>query len=460
MPLDAFEILSNGYLDVADDIAFNNHHDACNLFGHDYKLYLDPVAKHPFEPDKFIWFAKFFDNAVWENTFLENEDVVLERRKINNSAYVDEALANRTKYKRLLFAKLIEAKGKQVYRFKGYYELDAKESRKRDLILYRRKSRRVRTYPNKEYEALLANSSTSDSTKYFTHYWQNPTWETNRLSTPEGTLLSHIAGEQFGARGIEMGDVGYVVTNRNGKLFLCGKMIVGTICTKAEAAELTGLNQEDLYDASQQIIGSEGTPMKWDLEVPLAITKRLEFIQKKVISQLKFDSNGLLDKQTLRPIRMLTSNSAALLDTLLISPEPINTFQEKYRRLWEVPSLDDPETPLPDFESQVEGNKKLRFVAYYERSPENRKEAIRIHGYDCKGCDTNFEKKYGLLGKDFIHVHHLKPVSQYEKPKKIDPAADLTVLCPNCHAMVHRLRTKTLSVKELRDLIDKTKGAI
>ena len=48
----------------------------------------------------------------------------------------------------------------------------------------------------------------------------------------------------------------------------------------------------------------------------------------------------------------------------------------------------------------------------------------------------NFEQTYGELGKDFIEVHHLHPVSQGER--KVNPIEDLIPLCSNCHSMIHR----------------------
>jgi len=102
-----------------------------------------------------------------------------------------------------------------------------------------------------------------------------------------------------------------------------------------------------------------------------------------------------------------------------------------------------------------EGDKKYRYTAYYERKPKNRSEAIKIHGYSCMGCEFNFEKIYGEHGKNFIHVHHVKPVSEFDEAKIIDPKVDLIVLCPNCHAMVHRNKKHTLSLLELKETLGK-----
>jgi predicted HNH restriction endonuclease len=67
-------------------------------------------------------------------------------------------------------------------------------------------------------------------------------------------------------------------------------------------------------------------------------------------------------------------------------------------------------------------------------------------------CGFNFEAQYGELGKGFIHVHHNKPISEMG-PTRINPYSDLSVLCPNCHAMIHRKKDRTLSVEELKEKI-------
>jgi len=103
-----------------------------------------------------------------------------------------------------------------------------------------------------------------------------------------------------------------------------------------------------------------------------------------------------------------------------------------------------------DFESyQEEGGKKQRYSTYYERNPYYRNKALEIHGYSCMVCSINFERDYGEIGKGFIHVHHNKPLFK-SGPTKINPITDLSVLCPNCHAMIHRKKSKTLTVEELR----------
>jgi 5-methylcytosine-specific restriction protein A len=64
-------------------------------------------------------------------------------------------------------------------------------------------------------------------------------------------------------------------------------------------------------------------------------------------------------------------------------------------------------------------------------------------------CGFNFQSRYGKIGKDFIHVHHLKPLSLIDGEYELDPVANLRPVCPNCHAMLHRGK-RVLSIKELK----------
>ena len=66
--------------------------------------------------------------------------------------------------------------------------------------------------------------------------------------------------------------------------------------------------------------------------------------------------------------------------------------------------------------------------------------------------EMNFEARYGKIGRDFIHVHHKRPLSSLKKQYKVDPKKDLVPVCPNCHAMLHR-RTPPYDVEQLRAII-------
>lgn len=84
---------------------------------------------------------------------------------------------------------------------------------------------------------------------------------------------------------------------------------------------------------------------------------------------------------------------------------------------------------------------KYRIHRRVERNQALCKKAKEIHGYVCKACGFDFEYRYGEVGKKFIEAHHIIPIASLEKTKvKLDPAKDFTVLCSNCHRMIHRIK--------------------
>lgn len=117
------------------------------------------------------------------------------------------------------------------------------------------------------------------------------------------------------------------------------------------------------------------------------------------------------------------------------------------------------------FESVVikgdkEGKKIEYYTAKYERSSRNRTAAIKIHGYRCAVCGFNFSKVYGELGRDFIEVHHIKPLHSLIDEVIINPETDLVCLCSNCHRMIHHKRGAIVTVEELKQAIQAASGLV
>lgn len=96
-----------------------------------------------------------------------------------------------------------------------------------------------------------------------------------------------------------------------------------------------------------------------------------------------------------------------------------------------------------------EGQQTQRWTTTYERNPQLRADAIRLHGVECMACGFNFETKYGAIGSGFIEVHHTKPISSLGGTMPVNPSSDLVVLCSNCHSIVHRKRPSPLSLDAL-----------
>ena len=100
-----------------------------------------------------------------------------------------------------------------------------------------------------------------------------------------------------------------------------------------------------------------------------------------------------------------------------------------------------------------EGAKKNITVNAYERNTVARQICLDKFGYICKICEFDFQQKYGERGKDFIHVHHIVPLSEIKGEYELKPLEDLIPVCPNCHAMLHR-RGHTISPERLKAIIN------
>ena len=87
---------------------------------------------------------------------------------------------------------------------------------------------------------------------------------------------------------------------------------------------------------------------------------------------------------------------------------------------------------------QVEGARSVALTSRHERNPINRLMCLRAHGYSCAACGMEFKDRYGELGRDYIEVHHLTPISEAGEDVLLNPVTDLIPLCSNCHSMVHR----------------------
>lgn len=111
-----------------------------------------------------------------------------------------------------------------------------------------------------------------------------------------------------------------------------------------------------------------------------------------------------------------------------------------------------PETiEVNDDEKYFEGALKRITVNAYERDFNARQKCLEASGVSCIICGFNFEKQFGIIGKGFIHVHHIKPLSGIGEEYEINPIKDLCPICPNCHTMVHSQKPP-YSIEEIKKL--------
>lgn len=102
-----------------------------------------------------------------------------------------------------------------------------------------------------------------------------------------------------------------------------------------------------------------------------------------------------------------------------------------------------PKAISEDEEDFPEGKIMYRLHKTRERNSkivkEKKYDAVNAGILVCEVCGFDFEKTYGTLGRGYIECHHNKPISEYEVGQKTRKE-DLSLVCANCHRMLHRKR--------------------
>lgn len=111
------------------------------------------------------------------------------------------------------------------------------------------------------------------------------------------------------------------------------------------------------------------------------------------------------------------------------------------------------ETAATD-EKLTEGASMRVVVNAYERNPHARRRCIEHHGSACCICGFDFGKVYGAALAGFIHVHHLRALSDIKSEYAVNPVEDLRPVCPNCHAALHA-GGDCRSIEEVRRMMGK-----
>ncbi|MBB4367760.1 hypothetical protein GGD63_000529 [Bradyrhizobium sp. cir1] len=100
---------------------------------------------------------------------------------------------------------------------------------------------------------------------------------------------------------------------------------------------------------------------------------------------------------------------------------------------------DDPEI------AGFEGEQRRRYILHRRREASMRAKKIQAALWQHKAlkcevprCNFDFAVTYGDLGKEFAHVHHLRPLSEAPAEGRKIELKDLAIVCANCHAMIHR----------------------
>ena len=179
-----------------------------------------------------------------------------------------------------------------------------------------------------------------------------------------------------------------------------------------------------------------------------------------VMNAVKVRFDRLLDSNSQKPLSTAVFAGTAASDVnwntpasgIRIGPDACRVIEgawiEYYRAYAELGSLFPEEVQLPVYE----GATSHVIVNRYERSGRARDQCLAYYGYQCQACDLHFPDRYGVLGRQFMHVHHIVPLSAIGASYTVDPISDLRPLCPNCHAMVHR-RSPPMTIDDLRRIV-------
>jgi 5-methylcytosine-specific restriction enzyme A len=116
---------------------------------------------------------------------------------------------------------------------------------------------------------------------------------------------------------------------------------------------------------------------------------------------------------------------------------------------------DEPDLEDEGITEAEEGRAVTRVHIRRERSRKlvarKKKSVLKKVGFlECEACGFRFDQVYGERGEGFIECHHTKPVHTLE-PNEKTHIKDLSLLCSNCHRMIHAKRP-WLSVEELRSI--------
>ena len=302
-------------------------------------------------------------------------------------------------------------------------------------------------------------------TRSWTCHWQFRYWrpDVNR----EGQPVRSSGSNSFHKRGVSIGDFVYVVSLSGGQLYLGGRMTVKQIVSRPEAVLLW--NNDNLYDADEWIVDPEqaGTSLDLHRRLAPALTKQLRFESKSGPKEPCFVSETELDNQATRGVRELTPESAALLDRIITITDRMTKSGQVVTVTDELlgngrPSADLNEFRLPEEVPggvvYSEGSIRRVEVNRYERDPQARLACIAAHGSECCICGFSFGTVYGVEAEGYIHVHHIRPLSEAGGEYVVDPVEDLRPVCPNCHAALH-LGGRSRTIEEVRQLLGQQRHA-
>ena len=158
--------------------------------------------------------------------------------------------------------------------------------------------------------------------------------------------------------------------------------------------------------------------------------------------------------------RSVLDDNRELLDGVLRGRHAYPTQQTAFAEVERTRELRGPRRVLTFDEDETVAEGDVTPVAIKRRQRSGRLRALALQRLRkqfllrCAACGFDFESVYGDRGRDYIEIHHEKPIFMYEdedlEQRIADALGNLVPLCSNCHRMIHRRRDDIWTVDRLR----------
>lgn len=209
-------------------------------------------------------------------------------------------------------------------------------------------------------------------------------------------------------------------------------------------------------------------PSGEDLEI-LANRKDDKFsqiIRNLTAPERSFVKNGFIARENdkNKPLHITDKGKQYLSENISIVKYLLSNDFKYIDILSSLKTIEKEKREIESFDETImikEGFVKIIKSKIYERSSKLRNIAIEHYTKSgdilCDSCDFSFNDFYGVYGKGFIEIHHIKPIFKFveeELNKTIEDALNnVSPLCSNCHRMVHR-KKETLSIGQLKTFVN------
>lgn len=223
---------------------------------------------------------------------------------------------------------------------------------------------------------------------------------------------------------IAVGDLVYIWRAKGSKKQVSGVIALGVVTEESKPREEVN-NKLVLYDELWNENYSEASKIKAGIRLKeIRLTPNDGMIISEIFEQDPVLSQSQIIKTRVGSNFILNEIQSLLIGQYWVGLNPL--------------ILEDEDLEIKSNEGRI----TLRIHKVRERDPKIKKKAIDLfvkqNGYVfCELCNFSFEEKYGNIGKGYIEVHHLKPISQYDE-NELTSIENLKLVCSNCHRMIHR----------------------